>query len=124
MTLDDFWAKFNFQHDYYKLEKNEFTILRGKTKFKKYNVGEHVVIQKHKRFFCFAVVEKKVLVPIRELTLEFLKRDGESPGVLIKSHEDFVKLINSFRPPFYHQATLDSLVSVFFLRKNGGKTNG
>jgi len=120
MMLDDFWPKFNFQHDYYKLEEDRFTTLRGKIKFKDYKVGEGVVIQKNKKFFCYAKLEKKILVPICELSLEFLKKDAEAPGIVINSHQDFVNLINSFNPPFYHQATVNSTKSVFFLVKNGG----
>lgn len=120
LAILESWPKFNFQHDYYKLKEDEFTTIRGKTNFEKIKGDVPVVIQKDRKFFCYAKLEKKILVPISELTLEFLKKDAEAPNVVINSHQDFVDLINSFRPKFYHQATVDSTVSVFFLKKNGG----
>lgn len=107
----------NFNHHYYKLDKEEFTTIRGKSRFGDFAIGEEFPITLNRKIISNVVLEKKELIMIKDLSLDFLKNDGEYEGFTIDSHEGFVDLLNTFRKPFYAQATVDSEVTIFYLRK-------
>ncbi|MFX0210303.1 MAG: hypothetical protein ACFFDT_30265 [Candidatus Hodarchaeota archaeon] len=110
-------AELDFKHDYDKLKNDEFTTIRGKTKYNKFHVGQIIKITKQGKYFCEATIFNKELKRICDMSLEFLKADAEYPDFTIYTHDDFVHLINSFRPPYYHQANVHSPMSVFYLIK-------
>lgn len=109
---------FNFQHDYYKLNWDEFTTIRGKTAAKHYEIYQVVELTKEYEFYCNAVIYGIITAPISEFKLDTLKKDAEYPGFQIHSYQDFVDLINSFNPPYYKQATVDSEKTLFQLKKH------
>ena len=105
-----------FRHQYYKLAQNEFTTIRGKGQFKRRKVGDIVKIETPSGDFKAEVV-KTALVVVKDISVGFLRADAEYRGFEIHSHDDFIKLLNSFRPPNWTQVTLDSELTVMTLRK-------
>ena len=112
---------FNFKHDYYKLGNDKFTTIRGRVQFDKFEKGDIVPIHKQGKIIFYAQIETKQLRTIKSLSLPFLKSDAEYPGFEIKCHHDFVDLLNSFLPSYYTQSTVDSIKTVFFLKKVVGE---
>jgi hypothetical protein len=106
----------SFKHDYHKLEKDEFTTIRGVTYAKKLRENQKVGISTPSGYFS-AVVEQIVVVKIEDIRLELLKEDGEFPGFVLNTHSDFVDLINTFRARYMPKATLSTIMAVIYLRK-------
>jgi len=111
-----------FRHRYYKLEKPEFTTIRGKGKFKQLKIGQTVLVEMPGHSFTgrvgfAATVQGLELRRVRDMAIEFLKADAEYPGCCISTHQQFVNLLNSFRAPQWAQVTVDSEMTIITLRK-------
>lgn len=109
----------NFKHYYLKLYFSEFTTVRGKYQFGNFSVGESVNIYVNKILFCTAEITKKELKPLKDLSLEFMKLDGEWKDFKINTKQDFVDLLNSFLPAIYQKATLESEKTILYLKTIG-----
>lgn len=83
---------------------------------KKYKCGP-VEIQLKKEFYCDAEIYNIGQGKISDLPLTMLVLDGEYPGHAIFNHQDFIDLLNSFRHPLAPKATLDSEITIFYLKK-------
>lgn len=98
-----------YQHDYHKQDSKLHTTIRGLSYIRTNNLKLNQIVKEeypNKANIC--KILKIYPVMISGLSLEFLKADCEYEGFRITSHEDFCKLINSFIPSYYHQATPDS----------------
>jgi len=108
-----------FAHNYYKLENDKFTTIRGvkylEQKGKK--VGDTFkIITPKGEFDC--ILEKIEYRKICNLPLNMLKNDGEYDGFEIKSHQEFVNLLNSFTP--YKNNRLETKKLILYLKKING----
>jgi hypothetical protein len=106
----------SFKHDYHKLAQNIFTTVRGKAYFKRLKIGMQVIVEMPGVSF-HATVTNLELRRVNEMPLAFLKADAEYPGFFIHSPEDFVNLLNSFRPPVWAQVELNSELTIITLQK-------
>ena len=106
-----------FRHHYFKLAKAEFTTIRGKAQFKRLKVGIITQVESPAGNFS-AEITKLELKRVNEMNLDFLKGDAEYPGFEIRSHTDFVNLLNSFRAPAWTQVELNSELTVITLKKH------
>ena len=105
-----------FLHRYHKLSQPVFTTIRGKTWLKKFRVGEVAeVVERHGNFT--VTVEAAELRRVRDMPLQFLKDDAEYPGFVIRSAQDFIDLLNSFRAPSWQQVDESSEMTVLTLRR-------
>lgn len=105
-----------YSHDYYKMDWPTHTTIRGFNWSKKKEIYVGAIV---KETFPSKTNISEILdiwtEPIKNLSLEMLKEDGEYPGHPINSHQEFCDLINSFYPKFYVQCTLDSVKTVIHL---------
>lgn len=113
-----------YQHNYFKKDEKKHTTIRGLTWYKngKVKVGELV----EEQFPSQTNISKVIDIwteKLENLSLEFLKEDGEYPGFTINNHEDFCKLINSFLLGFYYQATPQSTKTVIILEVQESNTD-
>lgn len=106
-----------YKHDYYKQSEPLHTTIRGLSYIKanRLNHGDTVREEYPSRVNICKVLK---IYPreIKDLSLEFLKADCEYKGFTISSHEDFCKLLNTFIPSFYQQATPESFKVVVELK--------
>lgn len=105
-----------FAHYYYKLANDEFTTVRGESWSRRVRSHQHFQIEVAGKLFAYCVLQEVEVVPIAELSLQFLKEDAEYPGLEISSSQDFVDLLNSFRRG-NSLLTETALVTVLYLRK-------
>lgn len=106
-----------YKHDYYKQSEPLHTTIRGLSYIKanRLNHGD-TVREEYPSRVNISKVLKIYPIAIEDLSLEFLQADGEYEGFTISSHEEFCKLINSFIPAFYKQATPESQKVVIELK--------
>jgi hypothetical protein len=105
-----------FRHQYHKLSRPEFTTIRGKSQFQKYRGGEIVVIEAPAGSFKAEVTGVDLQKPA-EMPLAFIKADAEYPGFILKSVDEFITLLNSFRAPAWKKASKDEPMAVIHLKK-------
>lgn len=105
-----------FRHRYYKLERPVFTTIRGKAQFKRIKVGDIQEVVTPSGMFKAKVINLE-LARVGDMLVSFLKLDAEYPGFTINSHDDFVRLLNSFRSPTWSQVTIDSELTIITLEK-------
>lgn len=98
ITISDQTANINFQHKYWKLDNESFSTIRGKSYYEKYEPGEIVCISLNREKLGIAQIDLVKIERICDLSLDFLKQDGEYEGFTINSHQEFVDLLNSFYP--------------------------
>lgn len=89
-----------FKHNYFKLGDHKFTTIRGKSWYKKIDVGDTVELHTPTGIREAKVV-KVELKRIDKMLLSQLKKDGEYPGFKIENSLQFVSLLNSFRRPMW-----------------------
>lgn len=106
----------NFKHLYYKLQLHEFPTVRGKYSYNKFSIDELVEVRVDKKQFGTAILFGKEIVKLNDLSLEFMKLDGEYTGFVINTKQDYVDLLNSFLPEIYQKATLESEKTIFYFR--------
>ena len=102
-----------FKHPYYKLKSNIFPTCRGKSTLRKYSPDTPVQIIDPSGEY-IAVIIDATWRRIEDLSLAFLKIDGNYPGHDIKDHHDFVDLLNSFRR-FNKIKSIEEEVTVLWL---------
>jgi len=108
---------FKYKHDYYKQNISTHTTVRGLQLILKKRVKKgDIVRETYPSKLNFCEVHSVTPRAIKDLSIEFLKADCEYEGFTISSHEEFCKLINSFLPPFYQQATPESTKTVVVLK--------
>lgn len=105
-----------FRHPYHKLDLPEFTTIRGKTFFSKFEIEESVLIKTPSASFSAIVVDIQLL-KIRDIPFETLRIDTNYGRHSISNRSDFLKLINSFRTGHMPIANEDSTVTLLTLRK-------
>jgi hypothetical protein len=105
-----------FRHQYYKLSQPQFTTIRGKVQFFKLKIGDKIPIETPNEDFTAEIVHL-ALSKMENLSLPFLKLDAEYPGFEIKSKQDFIDLLNSFRAPAWTQVNFESELTVITLKK-------
>jgi hypothetical protein len=115
---------FNFCHDYYKLEKEAFTAIRGKSAAKQYEVGQVVDIMRSNyvpsngtgvKLYSAEIMAIQVRKLV-DIPFGVMLADGEYKGLKIYNKMDFLGLMNSFRK--WKKIKLKSLndeVAVFYL---------
>lgn len=108
-----------FAHPYYKLKSKVFPTTRGKTAIKKYPVDMAVKIIEPAGEF-YGVIIDVSLRKISSLSHSFLKLDGNYPNHDIKTHADFVDLLNSFRR-FHKIGTIEEEVSIIWVLQSCGE---
>ena len=108
-------TSFNFSEYYNKFNDKRFTTIRGVDSPKNYFDGMVVDINVKRKKIGRAVIDCHEQKRISEIPLEILKTDGEYPGLVIKTKQDFIDLINRFRR-FYKITDEHILVTVWFLR--------
>ena len=69
------------------------------------------------KYFCKTKVTNVILKNISEIEIDLLKKDVEYESLVINNHNDFIKIINSFRPSYYPQAELNSSMTIIYLKK-------
>ena len=106
---------FNFTHLYYKLLEPKFHTVRGKTSFKKYTIMETHEIQYRRMPFFYMNLQTKEIREVRDLSLAFMKQDGDYPNHIIKTRGDYIVLINSVSK--WNNYTNNSEITVFHLNK-------
>lgn len=106
-----------FQYHYFKMDNEEFTTIRGKSWFLKMKMNSVCSVAIKNNYFCMAEIIRLELKKIIDLKLDFLKKDVEYQGFSIFDHFDFIDKINSFRAPYYEQATTESKVTIIYLKK-------
>ncbi|WP_064496473.1 hypothetical protein [Methanocaldococcus jannaschii] len=106
----------NFSHDYFKLREQRFTTIRSKhyLKNKGLRVGDVVKIKHPSGEFPAKIVGVEVK-RICDIPLEILKKDAEFEGFNIKTHQDFVDLLNSFIP--YKSNKLTTEKAIIYLER-------
>lgn len=109
-----------FVHPYYKLQRDAFTTIRGKTYAKKFHIGETIqllLIGCSPRQDVQAKVTGLEVKRVQDIPLPVLQVDAEYPGFRIPNHQAFVDLLNSLRRSFMPQARLDSEVTIIHLHR-------
>ncbi len=102
-----------FSEEYFKLELDEFTTIRGKN----YPLfeGDVVEIVVKGAILFKAKVTGIYIRKIKDISLSLLQIDGEYPGYEIHSHDDFLKLLRRFWR--YQKIDLETEVKIIFLKK-------
>ncbi|XRP97804.1 hypothetical protein ACO3UB_08395 (plasmid) [Methanocaldococcus sp. 16A] len=105
-----------FRHDYYKLQEETFTTIRGKRFLRWIDVDVGDVIRiKSPSYDFFARIIDVQYKRICDIPIELLKKDAEFEGFEIKTHEDFVRLINSFTR--WKNTKLTTEKAIIYLKK-------
>lgn len=119
-------ATIKFRHRYHKLANKEFTTIRGKAQFKRLRVGQEVLCETPIRDCTCptgvfkAKVAKLELERIRAMGDDFLAADASYPGHPVHGREDFIALVNSFRPKHWGanaQVGMDTEMTIITLQK-------
>lgn len=88
---------FNYTYPYNKLEKEEYTTVRGLNSLEYHKLNQVIDAQLNYKFHHKANIIKIERKKISQLTLKFLKEDCEYEGFEISSKKEFIDLLNSFR---------------------------
>ena len=107
-----------FTHNYYKLSKKRFTTIRSKNYLnrKGLRAGNIVKINYPNGVFTAKIVKIEIK-RICDIPLELLKEDVEYEGFTIKTHKDFVDLLNSFIPEYYYKSKLTTEKAIIYLER-------
>jgi hypothetical protein len=108
-------TRINFSERYYKLDREVFPTVRGKIWFSDIKRGQVFEITVKDRYFCHARVKSKIVVKLGELSLGFLRTDGNYDGFRVRRREDYLELLNRFRR--FHPADWSTWVTVIHLEK-------
>lgn len=104
-----------FSHHYDKLDDREFTTIRGKSHFHRYNPGEVVNIVFDGEILGTAEITKMKLVAIKDISLSLLKKDVAINKITIKSYNAFINFINRLRKR-HPIETDEEPVTIFWLK--------
>lgn len=114
-------TKIYFTHPYYKLYRDNFTTMRGKSLFDKYKEDDVLDVILSGEWLYSVRVEKVELVKIGDMSLTFMEMDGEYHEHPINSMADFINLINSFYPRKVYdhlKANKGTEMTVIYMRRN------
>lgn len=110
--------KINFSKHWDKLDKKQFTTIRGKSHPERHrlNAGDIVLITVKRRPLFYAQIIRFEKKKIRDIDLELIKEDVRYMGNAVESHEEFVEKLRRVSPR-YSNFTMDSIVTIYYLKK-------
>ena len=123
----------NFKTFYHKLLFDIFPTIRGKSWFKKINIGDIRAVYVDRKHLCVAKLISKKIIQIKDIPLDFLQWDTASslylgpnahpPPIqqnILSDREAFCELLNTFYPRKVYpnlKATLETEVTVLIFEK-------
>ena len=112
--------KIKFKHQYLKLRSEIFPTTRGKSWIKKIKPDQNIIIEDFEDYKFEGLVIDVYLKQLSLLSESFIRIDGSYEKnyklYQIKTHGEFLELLNSFRKPV-HQLGLFDQVCIIWLAK-------